>query len=145
MVPTGYVLNAAAPGDDTTLKSAFEKVAGSTYPPHVIVIRSFPIPAGETAESVILENTMLEPSGMQPESMEEFGFATVAGRTYRTITVERFEAQIHTVYYLARATDVIRFEVLERNVMSWMEPALDIMALPEHAAFVRMLETLQGA
>jgi hypothetical protein len=88
---------------------------------------------------------MLEPSGMQPESMEEFGFATIAGRAYRTITLERFEAQIHTVYYLPRATDVIRFEVLERNVEDWMEPSLNIMELPEHAAFVRMLETLQGA
>ena len=145
VVPEGYMLNAAAPGDDATLKAAFEKVAGSAYPPHAIVIRSFPIPAGETAESVILGNTMLEPSGMQPESMEEFGFATIAGRTYRTITLERFEAQVHTVYYLPRATDVIRFEVLERNVTDWMEPSLEITELPEHAAFLRMLETLQGA
>ena len=93
----------------------------------------------------MIKNTMLEPSGMEPENMQDFGFATVAGRTFRTITVERFEAQVHTLYYLPRATDVLRFEVLERDVTEWTNPTLDIMTLPEHAGFLKMLETLQGA
>lgn len=143
-VPEGYAQNHAAPGDDATLIVAFEKPALAGSPAHAIVVRRFEIPAGETAESVMLKNTMLEPSGMEPENMEAFGFATVAGRTYRTITVERFEAQIHTVYYLPRETDVLRFEVLERDVTNWTDPSLTIMTLPEHAAFLRMLETLQG-
>lgn len=144
-IPGGYVQNQAAPGDDATLIAAFEKAAGNGYPPHAIVVRRYPIAEGETADTVILNNTMLEPSGMQPESMEEFGFATVAGRTYRTITIERFEAQVHTAYYLPRAADVLKFEIIERDVPEWTEPSLDIMTLTEHAAFLRMLETLQGA
>jgi len=143
-LPVGYVENPGAPGDDATLIAAYEKPAGDANPPHAIVVRSYAIPEGETAESVMLANTMLEPSGMQPEGMEEFGFATVAGRSFRTITVERFEAQVHTVYYLPRATDVLRFEILERDVVEWMEPLLNIMTLTEHAAFLKMLETLQG-
>ena len=144
-IPQGYVQNTAAPWDDATLIAAFEKAAGNGYPPHAIVVRSYPIPAGSSADAVILENTMLEPSGMQPESMEEFGFATIAGRSFRTITIERFEAQVHTAYYLARQNDVLKFEILERDVTEWMEPSLDVMTLTEHAGFLRMLETLQGA
>jgi len=145
VLPAGYALNPAAPGEDTTLIAAYEKPAGEGSPAHAIVVRRYPIAEGETVDSTIIKNTMLEPSGMEPESMEDFGFATVAGRTFRTITVERFEAQVHTLYYLPRATDVLRFEVLERNVTEWTNPALDIMTLPEHAGFLRMLETLQGA
>ncbi|HYE22877.1 MAG TPA: hypothetical protein VEA92_00250 [Candidatus Paceibacterota bacterium] len=143
-IPEGYAQNHAAPGGDPTLIAAFEKPGMEGSPAHAIVVRRYEIPVGGTADAVMLENTMLEPSGMQPESIEEFGFATVAGRSYRTITVERFEAQVHTVYYLARAADVLRFEVLERDVMSWTDSSLDIMTLPEHAALLRMLETLQG-
>lgn len=142
--PSGYVENPAARGDDQTLIAAFEKPGLEGSPAHAIVVRSFPIAPGSTAEAVILENTMFETSGIQAESMEEFGFAAIGGRSYRTVTVERFEAQVHTLYYLPRANDVLRFEVLERDVTSWMEPELDVMTLPEHAAFVWMLETLQG-
>ena len=144
VLPAEYALNPAAPGDDATLKAAYEKPGAVGSPPHAIIVRSYPIPEGETAESVMIKNTMLEPSGMQPESMDDFGFATVAGRTFRTITVERFEAQVHTLYYFPRATEVLRFEVLERDVAEWTNPTLDIMTLPEHAGFLRMLESLQG-
>jgi hypothetical protein len=80
---------------------------------------------------------------MQPQSMSDFTPRTVGPHTFQTITVERFEAQVHTLYYLPRAQDVLRFEVLERNVTAWTDPTLVIGDLPEHQAFARMLATLQ--
>jgi len=144
VLPDEYVENPGALGEDPTLIAAYEKPGNAGSPPHAIVVRRFSVAPGASADATILENTMLEPSGMQPESMEEFGFASINGRTYRTITVERFEAQVHTLYYLARTNDVIRFEILERDVLNWTDPTLDITTLPEHAAFLEMLGTLQG-
>lgn len=143
VLPTGYAENRAALGSDTTLIAAYEK-PGKT-PPDAIVVRRFLIPEGDTAEDVILENTMDGASGLQPESMSAFTAVTIGDKTFQKRVIERFEAQVHSVYYLVRATDVLRFEVLERDVLNWTEPTLVVEELPEHAAFLRMLATLQVA
>jgi hypothetical protein len=108
-----------------------------------MVIRSYPIGAGESAEDVMLANTFHETSGIQAESMDEFDEMTVGGRTYEVITVERFEAIVHTHFYLPRENDVLRFEVLERDVVDWMEPSLVVTELPEHQALIGLLESAQ--
>lgn len=140
-LPAGYAENPNALGDDATLIAAYEK-ANDVPPPHAITVRRFAIPEGETAESVMLSETMLEPSAMRPESMDAFETVTIGGKTFASIVIERFEAQVHSAYYLVRANDVLRFDVLERNVVDWMEPTLSIKNLPEHAAFLEMLRTM---
>jgi hypothetical protein len=85
---------------------------------------------------------MLEPSGEQPADMSEFGPKIANGRTFNCLTVERFEGQVHTVCYLSRTSDVLRFEVLEKDV-DWTNPALVIDNLPEHKMFYGMLMTVQ--
>lgn len=139
--PVGYVENPNALGSDETLIAAYER-ATDAPPPHAITVRRFIIPEGQSAESVMLAQTMLEPSAMQPESMEAFETTTIGGKTFYAIVIERFEAQVHSAYYLVRPTDVLRFDVLERNVVDWMEPTLSIKNLPEHAAFLEMLRTM---
>lgn len=140
--PEGYSENADALGSDATLVAVFEKPSSEGNPPHAIVVRRYAIPEGKTANDVMRLETMLEPSGMNPESLDEFKTVSLGGKTFTTITVERFEAQVHSVYYLVRATDVLRFEVLERGVTDWTEPTLDIDLLPEHAAFREMLRSM---
>jgi hypothetical protein len=143
VIPAGYAENAAAPtpGDDLVL--ALEKASLTPQVPHAIVIRRYAIPEGQTAEQVMVSNTMYDTSGEPVKGMGEFTPVMLNSRTFQSLTVDRFEAQVHTVYYLVRANDVLRFEILERDVTAWTEPALVINDLLEHAAFLRMLETLQ--
>ncbi len=139
VIPPGYVSN---DGVDEELRVVLDKPGAGSIP-HNIVIRRFMIEEGETAEDVMVASTLFETSGIQAESMDEFDVVIIDGRTFYRVTVERFEAQIHTLYYLPRASDVLRFEVLERDVEEWMEPELDIEELPEHKALLSLLETLQ--
>lgn len=144
VVPSGYVANPDPIGPDETLRAVFEKPNPQTQDvPHAIVIRRYPILEGQTAAEVMVENTILEPADMGIESVEKFTLETIAGRTFYVAVVERFEAQIHSVYYLPRTTDVLRFEVLERDVEEWMEPSLNVEQLQEHRALLQLLESLQ--
>jgi len=63
---------------------------------------------------------------------------------FTVVSIERFEAVIHTAYYLARSHDVLRFDAIDRGVMSWSNPSLDIGKLPAHAALKKLLSTLEG-
>lgn len=142
-LPAGYVRNASALGSDTTLVAAYEKPAKEAQTYHAIVVREYPIPTGKTSTDVILANTIYESSGGQPQSLSELTPITVGGRTYYRATLERFEGQVHTAYCLPRSADVLRFEVLERDVTDWTDPALSAEDLPEHQALHRLLSSLQ--
>ena len=145
VVPAGYKANPTAIGADPSLRAVFDS---ATLPvggiPHSLIIRQYPIPAGMTANEVILANTFRETSGMQVESMSEFKPVITNGKTYQSITVERFEAIIHTEYYLVRDTDILRFEVIERDVYEWTNPDLKIESLSAHKALLALLSTLQS-
>lgn len=142
VVPEGYAANADALGADETLRAVFEKTSPTEGVPHALVVRVYPIPAGETAEDVIISETLFETADMGAESMDQFEQVTIGGREFFSVVVERFEAQVHSLYYLPRTNDVLRFEVLERDVVEWMEPTLDVEELPEHSALIELLETL---
>jgi hypothetical protein len=142
-IPAGYTANDHAIGAEPSLSAVFDKPAASSTVPNSIFIRHYPIPTGKTANDVMLANTTHETSGIPAKSMTEFTLKTIGGKTYYVITVERFEGQVHTLYYLPRTNDVLRFEILEKNVTNWTDPKLDIFSLPEHQALERMLGTLQ--
>lgn len=85
---------------------------------------------------------MYESSGNTAQSMKEFAPVLINGKTFYSVVLERFEGQIHSAYYLPRANDVLRFEVLEKDV-DWTNPKLVVTDLPEHKALLQMLATLQ--
>jgi hypothetical protein len=143
VIPSGYVSNGDAIGADSSLRVVLDNGIAPGGIPHSIIVRRFEIPEGATAEDVMLEKTMLEPSGMQPESVDNFTKEVIGGREFYRITVERFEAIVHSVYYLPRTSDVLVFEVLERDVTEWMEPDLEVQELPEHQALIGLLGKLQ--
>ena len=143
VLPSGYLLNADAPTPGDDLVAAYEKVSVTPQVPHAIVIRRYPIPAGKTANDVMLAETSYDTSGEPVRSMQEFTPVIMNGKTFQSLTVDRFEAQVHTVYYLPRVNDVLRFEILERDVTAWTDPSLVISELPEHKAFLTLLGTLQ--
>lgn len=140
VLPVGYTENKNALGNDSTLIAAYEKPAKASAK-HALVVRDYLIAAGKTATSTILANTMFESSGATATSMSQFTKKTIGTHTFYCVTLERFEGQIHTACYLPRAADVLRFEVLEKDV-DWTNPNLVIETLPEHKAFYAMLKTL---
>lgn len=142
VIPPGYVANPDAIGSDETLRAVFDKSSKGEVP-HSIIVRRYTLPEGKKGEDVILANTMLEPSGNMAKSMKEFKPVIINGKTYQTIVIERFEGQVHSAYYLMRATDVLKFEVLEKDV-DWTNPKLVVDSLPEHKALQALLTTLQS-
>ncbi len=145
VIPAGFAANAGAIGSDPTLRAVFDSVAKKADgTADSIIIRRYPIPAGKTANDVILANTVHESSGEQAKSMSEFLSVPVGGKTFQSITVERFEAMVHSEYYLVRANDVLRFEVVERDVKNWSDPKLLVANLPAHQALLKMLATLKS-
>lgn len=141
-VPAGYAqLESGAPGQETL--RIFQKSSLSAGVPHTIHVKRYPIPAGQTAEQVILANTRYQPADMQAEDFTRFTTVNAGGKSYRGTVIERFEALVQSSYFLVRANDVIRFDVVEHDVNEWMNPDLVVADLPEHAALLRMLGTVQ--
>src|SRR5581483_3506337 len=118
VAPGGFTANQAALGSDPSLRAAYET---SGDQPNAITIYDFPIPAGKTAQEVILANTVHASSGVPAKSMSEFSPILTNGHTFQSITVERFEAVVHTEYYLVRTNDVLRFDALDHNVKNWTD------------------------
>jgi len=143
-VPEGYVADENAYGADLSLRGAFVKPTLSDSVRHTITIRQYPIAEGETANDVILANTRFQPADMQADSMDRFEPVTINGKTYQSVVIERFEAIVHSAYFLARENDVLKFEIVEHDVVDWMEPSLAVKKLPEHAAFLQMLGTVES-
>ncbi|MBP6860300.1 MAG: hypothetical protein KBC38_01915 [Candidatus Pacebacteria bacterium] len=143
VIPDGYELR-AGPAGDSSMVAVYEKT-GTTTPPHTIFIHRYAIPEGVSAEEVILANTTLSPSDMRPESIEKYSPRVIASRTFLSIVIERFEAQVHSAYFLPRENDVLAFEVIERDITNWTEPDLIVANLPEHQTLLRLLSSLQVA
>lgn len=142
VLPAGYVADEHAYGADLSLVAAFVRAAASLNQQHTILIRSYPILAGEVGDDVILAHARFQPADVAAKSMDEFRTVSIHGRTYYTAVIERFEGTVHSVYYLSRAQDVLMFEIVEHDVSAWTDPALVVDTLPEHQAFLRMLTTV---
>jgi hypothetical protein len=144
VAPSGYKVDENAYGADPSLVAAFVKPSMSESVSNSIIIRRYPIEAGETADDVILAHTRYQPADMQAENFERFTTESIGGKTFRSTVIERFEAVVQSAYFLARAKDVLMFEVVEHDVTDWMEPTLSVKNLPEHAALREMLRTFQA-
>lgn len=143
-LPQGYEKGVQEPGADGFVEGMLEfyqKSATSGH--HYITLYQYPVAEGETAEQVIVKNTVLSPSGEQVSGMEKFTPVLIQGKTFQHIVIERFEGQVASAYYLVRASDVLRFDVIESDV-DWTNPDLVIENLPEHQALLKMLSTLQS-
>jgi hypothetical protein len=144
VLPEGYVRNNAVVSspEDKTLVAAYEK-ENTNGSPHSIVVRQLGY-SEDGFEADIINATFFETSGEEATSIDQFKKQDIGGRTFYSITVERFEAIVHTLYYLPRPNkDLLVFEVLERDVMDWMEPTLDVETLPEHEALRTLLMTVK--
>lgn len=139
-VPPGFA--AVAPQDASSV-AQFDMTDASTTVPSSIVTRRYAVTASSTPLAVIQATAIGGASGL-PVPATSFTSATIGTRRFTVVTVERFEGQVDTSYYLARGNDVLRFDAIDRSVLDWTDPGLDLSTLPAHHALRSLLGTLQG-
>ncbi|MEK7510840.1 MAG: hypothetical protein AAB582_01215 [Patescibacteria group bacterium] len=142
VLPAGYMQASAGAPTQETLR-IYSKPSLSTSVQHAIHVKWYPIPAGQTADQVILANTRYQPADMTAENFSRFTNKTIGGHTFRVTVIERFEALVQSSYFLARGNEVLRFDVIEHDVMNWTDANLVVSNLPEHKALEQMLATLK--
>lgn len=137
-LPAGF---ASVPPPDNASFAAYEApttgVSSST-----IVMRRYVIAASSTALDVIRQTAIGTPSGL-PLSSTSFTSTVLGSHRFTVAAIERFEGQVDTAYYLARGTDVLRFDAIDTGVASWTNPVLDVSGLPANVALKKLLTTLQ--
>ncbi|HYD92984.1 MAG TPA: hypothetical protein VEB18_00785 [Candidatus Paceibacterota bacterium] len=143
VVPAGYHADENAYGADPTVLAAFVKPSLSGTPQHTIIIRRYTVPDGVPGEDIILENTRYQPADMQATDFSRFESVVTNGREYRATVIERFEAQVHSAYYWLGAFQVLRFEIIEHDVVDWTDPNLVVADLPEHQALLDLLASVE--
>lgn len=139
-VPAGFT-SAALPNAASV--AAYELPATSSLSAASIVIRRYTIAASSTALATMQQTAIGGASGM-PVSTTAFTSSVFGTHRFTVVSLERFEGVIDTAYYLARATDVLRFDAVDREVTGWTDMNLDVSKLPAHAALLKLLSTLQG-
>lgn len=139
-IPEGF---SAAELPDATAVAAYEAPATSSANAADIVVRRYAIAASSTALTTIQQTAINSPSGL-PISVTAFSSTVIGNHRFTVASIERFEGVVDTAYYLARASDVLRFDAMDRNVTNWTDPNLDTSTLPAHAALAKLLSTLQG-
>jgi len=138
-LPDGFM--SVAPTDTTNI-AAYERANASSTEPASIIVRRYALNASTTALATIQQTAINGASGL-PVSATAFTSTTLGTHRFTIVTVERFEGTVDVAYYLARGTDVIRFDAIDRGV-DWTNPSLDITKLPTQVAIRQMLTTLQG-
>ncbi|HWH16107.1 MAG TPA: hypothetical protein VNU25_00745 [Candidatus Paceibacterota bacterium] len=143
--PAGYTQDTTTYASDRSVLYALTKPSLAGNPKHAILVRRYPIPEGEAAETVMLAATRFQPADEQATETSRFANLAIGSLTFQEVTIERFEALVYTRYYLVREKDVVAFDIIEHDVTGWMEPSLSVRSLPEHGALLSALRTLQAA
>lgn len=138
-VPTGFS-DAELP--DSASVASYETTTANSAELSTIVIRRYPIMASSTALATIQQTAIGGASGLSV-AVTSYTSTILGTHRFTIVSIERFEGVITTAYYLARATDVLRFDAIDRGA-DWTNPSLDVSALPAHTALVKLLMTLQG-
>lgn len=124
------------------LSASASSTASSTNNANII-IRHYMINASSTALATIQQTAVDGASGL-PVAATSFSSTLLGNHRFTIVSIQRFGGVIDTAYYLARGTDVLRFDAIDRNIANWANPNLDVSILPAHAALEKLLTTLQG-
>jgi len=139
-LPAGF---ASATLPDIASVAAYEMPISSSTNYNNITIRRYMIEASSTALATIQQTAIGGASGM-PVSATSFTSTILGTHRFTVVSIERFEGVVDIAYYLARGSDVLRFDAIDRDVMNWADPSTDISLLPTQLALQKMLATLQG-
>jgi len=144
-LPAGFTEweNNPFPADNVRVYVNETSATFSTTPNSRLNIGRYPISASSTALATIQQTAIGGPSGL-PIGATQFTSTLLGNHRFTVVSVERFEGVVNTAYYLARGTDVLRFDAIDKEVMNWSDSNLDVLTLPAHAALSKLLTTLQG-
>lgn len=140
-LPDGF--NAITSADPAVAAQYTSPAGASSTGAADISIRQYPISASSTALATIQKTAIGGASGA-PVPTTSFTSTVIGNHRFTVVSIERFEGVIVTAYYLARGSDVLRFDAIDRGVTNWTSQNLDVFTLPAHAALRSLLETLQG-
>lgn len=141
-VPDGF---SAAGLPDAASIAAYEESATSSVSAASIIIRRYTIDASSTPDDVI-HQTALDGASGKPVGVTSFTSSVFGRNRFTVVSIERSEGTVDTAYYpvnLPSGTGVLRFDAMDTGVANWTDPALDVAALPAHAALIKLLSTLQ--
>ncbi len=139
-VPEGFIATALP---DAASVASYQMSGPTPEEPSSIIIRRYAINASSTALATIQQTAIGGASGEPVPSMA-YSSTVLGARRFTVVAIERFEAVINTAYYLARGTDVLRFDAIDRGVFGWTDPNLDTSLLPANMALRKLLATLEG-
>ena len=139
-VPAGFV--SVTPPDSIDVAAYALPPTSSSTSIASITIRRYQIEASSTALATIQQTAIGSPSDI-PVSITSFSSTVIGNRRFTIVPIERFEGVIDTAYYLARGTEVLRLDAIDRNVTNWTDPNLDVSTLSAHKALEGLLGTLQ--
>ena len=139
-IPDGFT---AAEAPDGTTVAAYALSSASSTSAADIVIRRYAIEASSTALMTMQQTAVSGTSGA-PVSVTSFSSTVLGNHRFTVVSIERFEGIVDTAYYLARGTDVLRFDAIDTGVANWSSSNLDVTTLPANAALAKLLSTLQG-
>ena len=140
-VPDG--LASVSPPDAAAVIAYEAPAVSSTTGAADLVIRHYAIEASSTALDTI-QSTAIGGASGAPVPATDFSSTVLGNHRFTVVSIERFEGVIDTAYYLARASDVLRFDAIDRQVADWTDPSLDVTTLPGQSALRKLLTTLQG-
>jgi hypothetical protein len=138
-LPPGFTADTLS---DTASVAVYSMPITSSTEANSIIIRHYAIEASSTALATIQQTAIGGASG-EPVSVTSFTSTMLGTHRFTVVSIERFEGVIDTAYYLARGTNVLRFDAIDRGA-DWTNPNLDISTLPAHSALRKLLTTLQG-
>lgn len=137
-VPDGWT--SVPPPDEASIAAYEEPSAGVSS--STIIIRRYAVDASSTPLATIQSTAIGSPSDL-PISATSFTSTVIGTHRFTVAAIERFEGVVDTAYYLARGTDVLRFDAVDQNVNNWTDPELDVSSLPANTALRKLLTTLQ--
>ena len=145
-IPVDFSATQMPDGASVAAYEMSEASSDSTSSPQAtadIIIRQYAITASSTALATIQQTAVGGASGA-PVSATSFSSTTLGTHRFTVVSIQRFEGVVDTAYYLARETDVLRFDAIDNGVTNWTESNLDTSTLPANAALQKLLTTLQG-
>lgn len=139
-IPQGF---AATTLPDPSSVAAYEMASTSSSGTADIIIRRYTIDASSTALAVI-QQTAIDPVSGTPAPVTAFSSTFLGAHRFTVVSLERSGGVIDTAYYLARGTDVLRFDAIDTGIANWNDPNLNTSVLPARAALRKLLITLVG-
>ncbi len=116
--------------------------ASTTISKASIVLRRYAVDASSTPLTVI-QQTAIDTKTGALAPVTAYSSSIFGTQRFTIVSIERFYGTIDTAYYLARGSDVLRFDAIDMNVPSWNNSNLDISKLKAHSALIKLLKTLK--